>query len=55
MLRARREHRVLQKLLQMVPRLLERLMRASNEECMVIAELVRLMFHQSLHISFLTY
>ena len=32
----------------MVPRLPERLMEASNEECMVIAELVRLLFHQSL-------
>jgi hypothetical protein len=40
--RDRKEHRVFQKLLHMVPHLPERLMEVFNEECMVIAELVRL-------------
>jgi hypothetical protein len=40
--RDRKEHRVFQKLLQIVPRFLERLMEASEEECFIIAELVSL-------------
>jgi hypothetical protein len=47
--RDRKEHRVFQKLLRMVPHLPERLMEVSNEECMVIAELVRL-FSPNLYI-----
>jgi hypothetical protein len=38
--RARKEHRAFQKLLQMVPRLTERLMEASDEESMMVADLV---------------
>jgi hypothetical protein len=38
--RARGEHRVFQKLLQMVPRLTERLLGASDEESMMMADLV---------------
>jgi hypothetical protein len=38
--RARKEYRVFQKLLQMVPRLLERLTAASEEESMLVADLV---------------
>ncbi|KAF8240776.1 hypothetical protein L208DRAFT_1168893, partial [Tricholoma matsutake] len=37
----RKEHRVFQKLLCMVPHFLECLMESSNEECMVIAELIQ--------------
>jgi hypothetical protein len=40
---------VFQKLLRMVPHLPERLMEISNEECMVMAELVRLFFHESIY------
>ncbi|KAF8229710.1 hypothetical protein L208DRAFT_1479565 [Tricholoma matsutake] len=35
------QHRAFQQLLRMVPHLLERLMEASNEECMVVAELIQ--------------
>src|SRR5271163_631139 len=38
--RARKEYRVFQKLLQMVPRLFERLTEASDEESMTMADLV---------------
>ena len=38
--RARKEHRVFEKLLQMVPRLTERLVEASDEESMMVADLV---------------
>ena len=40
--RARKEHRAFQKLLQMVPRLTERLMEAYDEESTMVADLVRL-------------
>ena len=40
--RARKEHRALKKLLQMVPCLPECLMESSNEESMMVADLVRL-------------
>lgn len=40
--RARKEHWVFKKLLQMVPRLTERLMGASDEESTMVADLVRL-------------
>ena len=40
--RARKEHRAFQKLLQMVPRLTERLIEASDEESTIVADLVRL-------------
>ena len=40
--RARKENRAFQKLLQMVPRLTERLMEASDEESTMVADLVRL-------------
>lgn len=39
--RARKEHRAFQKLLQMVPRLTERLLESSDEESMMMADLVR--------------
>jgi hypothetical protein len=42
---------VFQKLLRMVPHLPERLMEVSNEECMVIAELVCLFFRESIYLS----
>lgn len=38
--RARKEYQVFQKLLQMVPRLFERLTEASDEESMLVGELV---------------
>ena len=38
--RARGEHRAFQKLLQLVPRLTERLLDASDEESMIMADLV---------------
>ena len=38
--RARKEHQAFQKLLQMVPRLTERLMEASDEESTMVADLV---------------
>jgi hypothetical protein len=41
--RTRKEHRVYQKLSQLVPRLSERLMAANEEDIMVMAELVRLL------------
>ena len=40
--RSRKEHRAFQKLLQMVPRLTERLMEAYDEESTMVADLVRL-------------
>ena len=40
--RARKEYLVFNKLLQMVPRLTERLMEASDEESMMVADLVHL-------------
>jgi hypothetical protein len=49
--RDRKEHRVFQRLLRMVPHLPERLMEVSNEECMVIAELVRLFSPESIYLS----
>jgi hypothetical protein len=40
--RARGEHRAFKKLLELVPRLTERLLEASDEESMMMADLVRL-------------
>lgn len=45
--RQRQEYKVFQQLLKMVPRLPERLMEKSEEECMMIADLVSVSFYSS--------